>query len=632
METIVTADIEYQEKLRKVVDAFASGDYDLFGTVCEDCILSDREAPESLFLLGVISFMTNDPGQAMRMVRRAHEIDDECGTYADVLANLYARYGRLTDSLYFAKLSPTLEPHPILGGLLISGLDNYFKALSESEKPNFIKTAAADFKNGDFQSAREAGEKELRLEKREPELYYLLGRVYVEMGLCKKALSMFRALTHLDGTSVRFRLLLADALAKNGRFEQAEACFRVAAKMGGKSHPESWLLKRLGLDSGLDFGPAIDGNVDEPALENSALDPTPYDGGRPLRVGILSDQFRSSGAFDIVAPWIIHADKKMVEIYCYNASEISDERTVALKRRATKWSDIAEIDDQTLLYILDADGIDVMIDYTLDWTVARDNVLERGIAPVRLGLAERGGPQTSSLPTHVWTGTALIARDDFESLDKASRIDAFASLLTTGSDPGKVVGDLPCHRNAAPVFGTDLSLAGFKADVVSAWVKLLEATPGSRLLLGNVPHVPEELVLEAYEVFSNFGLLERIMVQKNTDTTAFWSLIDMYLPSPHISVSQALLNAGLAGRPVVAYAGHAAETVRGLMKAAGMPKWAADNWDDYHLIATRIVSDIQAGAVTAGGVRTSLETAETLNCENRIHACYQGLRLHFEKA
>ena len=111
METIVTADIEYQEKLRKVVDAFASGDYDLFGTVCEDCILSDREAPESLFLLGVISFMTNDPGQAMRMVRRAHEIDDECGTYADVLANLYARYGRLTDSLYFAKLSPTLEPH-----------------------------------------------------------------------------------------------------------------------------------------------------------------------------------------------------------------------------------------------------------------------------------------------------------------------------------------------------------------------------------------------------------------------------------------------------------------------------------------------------------------------------------------
>ena len=43
METIVTADIEYQEKLRKVVDAFASGDYDLFGTVCEDCILSDRE-------------------------------------------------------------------------------------------------------------------------------------------------------------------------------------------------------------------------------------------------------------------------------------------------------------------------------------------------------------------------------------------------------------------------------------------------------------------------------------------------------------------------------------------------------------------------------------------------------------
>ena len=147
------------------------------------------------------------------------------------------------------------------------------------------------------------------------------------------------------------------------------------------------------------------------------------------------------------------------------------------------------------------------------------------------------------------------------------------------------------------MFGTDLSLAGFKADVVSAWVKLLEATPKSRLLLGNVPHVPEELVLEAYEIFFQIILAcsSGSWSRKYRHDRFFGrqSICICHLrtyPSP-----QALLNAGLAGRPAVAYAGHAAETVRGLMKAAGMPKWVADNWDDYHLIATRIVSISKRG-------------------------------------
>ena len=342
--------------------------------------------------------MTNDPGQAMRMVRRAHEIDDECGTYADVLANLYARYGRLTDSLYFAKLSPTLEPHPILGGLLISGLDNYFKALSESEKPNFtLKTAAADFKNGDFQSAREAREKELRLEKREQSFIISLVAFMWKWAYARKLFpcsGRWRTWMELRFVSVFCSPTPWRKTVNSSR--RGEACFRVAAKMGGKSHRSHGCSNALDWIRALISVRSSTGTLTNRPLKTPPSIQRPTTAGDPCASASYRINFDRAALFDIVAPWIIHADKKMVEIYCYNASEISDERTAALKRRATKWSDIAEIDDQTLLYILDADGIDVMIDYTLDWTVARDNVLERGIAPVRLGLAERGGPQTSS--------------------------------------------------------------------------------------------------------------------------------------------------------------------------------------------------------------------------------------------
>jgi len=328
------------------------------------------------------------------------------------------------------------------------------------------------------------------------------------------------------------------------------------------------------------------------------LPPRNADPERRLRVGYVSGDFGRHPVGFFLRPVLANHDRAGFEITCYSTRLRSDALAETLKQSAANWREVGGMPDDALAAQIAADGIDILVDLSGHTAHNRLSLFARRAAPI----------QASWLG--FW-GTTGLAAMDYLLTD--------ASTLPPGCESGfsetllRLPGIRFCYgppddapeptwRNKPVTFGSFNNLAKVGPDAVRLWRQVLDAVPGSKLVL-------------KWRTLADRGLCRRLRADfgdrvdlrgasGHAAMLAEYADIDVALDPLPFSGGATSCEALWMGVPVVTLpgSGAASRQTLGFLRALGRTEWAAKSPEDY----VRIAAGLAADRAALGQLRTSL--------------------------
>jgi protein O-GlcNAc transferase len=329
------------------------------------------------------------------------------------------------------------------------------------------------------------------------------------------------------------------------------------------------------------------------------------DPDRRLRVGFLSPDFYSQSVAFFAEPLIQHLDRSRFEVFCYSSTARPDAVTRRLQGRADVWHDIANASHVSALERLDADGLDILIELAGHTTGSVMPLMAARSAPIQVTAI--GYPNTTGLP-----------QVDYRLVDEVT--DPLESLATERLV--RLPGCFLCYRpmDQAPevqpgqvrsvTFGSFNVVQKISAPVIDTWTRLVNAVPGSRLVLKASQFAAPSIRSRFEERFRAAGLdparLELLPpIASKADHLALYNRIDIALDPFPYNGTTTTCEALYMGVPVVTLEGavHAARVGSSLLRAAGLPELVASRPEEYIALATALASDSSRRGELRSGLR-----------------------------
>ncbi len=233
----------------------------------------------------------------------------------------------------------------------------------------------------------------------------------------------------------------------------AEACFRQHHAWGA------------GIESATPLGP-----------------PRPPRGGNvlPLRVGLVSPDFRTHPVSAFIAPILETMDRRRVILFGFPQQGMRDDVTSALKARADGWHEIQSLNDQDTAALIREQEIDVLIDLAGHTTSNRLPLFARQPAPVQATYL--GYPGTTGLTRIQYRLTDHHADPPGQTekfhTEKLSRLPgSFLCYRPPAYAPAP--SPAPCEARGYVTFGSFNNLKKLNSNVIAAWARVLEQMPGA---------------------------------------------------------------------------------------------------------------------------------------------------------
>jgi len=426
-----------------------------------------------------------------------------------------------------------------------------------------------------------------------------LGGLKLADGRHAQAVSAYREALARAPSSPQALSNLAQALKRRGDLDEADAVLSRLIELDATlltARSDRLLLRAYrGLDcaaEAADFGRA----VRAPAVAR------PVRAAGPLRVGLVSADLRGHPVGRLAQAWL-PALAERCELFVYAVARSEDALTQQLRQATPRWLDAAGLSDAALAERIAADGIDLLVD------------LNGHTGGHRLGVfARRPAPRQFS-----WLGYA--------GSTGLAEMDAFIGdrwLLPPGAEGGFVE---PLRRlphsfavyappaDAPPVapLGEALRFGSFNAlhklgdEVLALWVRVVEATPGSRLLFKapGLQHAAERAALQARWP-GDAARLDLEGPGPLADYLAAFGRVDIALdPFPH-GGGMTTLDGLWMGVPVLTLPGPAPISRQGLsfLQTLGLAEgWVAADEDDFVRLARLWMRDRTALAALRAGLR-----------------------------
>jgi len=168
------------------------------------------------------------------------------------------------------------------------------------------------------------------------------------------------------------------------------------------------------------------------------------------------------------------------------------------------------------------------------------------------------------------------------------------SYLTFSVDyPVPDVAELPWVGNPLFTFGCLASQYKITPEVVEAWSRILNASPGSRLLVKNKHLRVSSTGDYLRELFSNFGVASgRVQLEGPADHFGFlkaYDRVDVALDTFPYNGGTTTTEAIWQGVPVITFVGDrwASRTSASILRAGGLGEFVANDLEGYVSLATR---------------------------------------------
>jgi protein O-GlcNAc transferase len=597
---------------------------------------------DALHLCGLTAQAEGDHSRAADSFTRAIRIQPKAPLYRLNRGRSLRALGRtdaaIEDFRTAAQLQPTLaEAHHQLGNALKS-LGRYAEAipcLREAARlaPN---NAAVWFNLGvaclESKASREAVDcfrQAIQLRPDDPEAHNILGHALLTQGLISESKHHLLEALRLQPGHAHAQNNLARVLRTQGR--QTEAIEHLRASL--ERNPNAAIHSNLLYSSNFlpDTSPEEiwtehrrwAGLYADPLRETwrpheNDLTPT-----RRLRVGYVSPDLVNHAVSFFLEPVLIAHDREQFEVFAYSNAPVGDRVTERLRAQTAKWTDIAQLSDESAAALIRQDRIDILVD--LAGHTARNRLLVFARKPAPIQVTWLGYPNTTGLAALDYRITESVSdpvgqTDRWYSEQLVRLPGPFSCYMPpAASSP---VAPLPALASNHVTFGCFNNFAKVTPKVIELWARLLREVPGARLFLKSNGITDPETTDQIQSAFAQHGVAadrielngERLSVAEHLN---LYRRIDIALDPFPYNGTTATCESLWMGAPVVTIAGqtHVSRVGASLLTHLGMTEWIARTPDEYATIGLDLAGDITRLAIIRQALRARMQ--QSVLCDAR---------------
>jgi len=342
--------------------------------------------------------------------------------------------------------------------------------------------------------------------------------------------------------------------------------------------------------------------------------------GRRLRIGYVSPNFSRHSVGYFIEPVIRNHDREQFEIFCYYAHPKADDVTARFRAMADAWREIADTDGEALAALIRNDAIDVLVD--LAGHSKMNKLAAFAHRPAPLQITWLGYPDTTGLPAMDLRLTDTIAdpppQADRLNSERLVRIGGGFLCYQPPADSPPPAAEV--NPATAVVFASFNNLAKINLPTVRLWSAILQAVPGSRLVLKSAALDFTETADRVLEAFEECGVAAgrvelRGWIAQRGAHLQMYEGVDIALDTHPYNGTTTTCEALWMGVPVVTLAGdvHMARVGASLLHSAGLDELIATDSQAYVAIAVALANDEARRRTLRTGVRERLAASALLD-------------------
>jgi protein O-GlcNAc transferase len=489
--------------------------------------------------------------------------------------------------------------------------------------------------------AIEAAERVLERHPDQPEAGVLLASALLRRRDFTRMAATLNSLEAMGGQAANVANLAGTMLVQQGRIEEGLATMRQVRELApGSPTLQMSRVMSLNYDPDLSraellaehraFGERFAGSV-LPVAGGTDRDRSPE---RRLRIGYMSPDFRSHSVAYFALPLFEAFDRERFDVIAYAHVSKPDEVTARFRELATGWRDVAGMDDRQLARTIRQDQIDILVD--LAGLTRNSRLLACTGRPAPIQMTYLGYPNTTGVAAVDYRITDHFAEaddaDDFYSETLIRLPRCFLAFAPPGYAPE--ITPPPLLENGYVTFGSFNNLAKVNRQVVALWSRVLQAVPGSRLLLKASGTGDETAQAHIRHVFFESGIdPARIDFVPFAPTAAehlgVYAEVDVALDTFPYNGTTTTCEALWMGVPVITLVGerHASRVGASLLQAVGFAAGIAGCADDYVTTARLMAEQPQMLVALRGNLRAEMASSPLCDARNHAQALEEAYRV-----
>jgi predicted O-linked N-acetylglucosamine transferase (SPINDLY family) len=362
--------------------------------------------------------------------------------------------------------------------------------------------------------------------------------------------------------------------------------------------------------------------------------PNTKEPARPLRVAFLSPDLRKHSVAYFLYPLLQHLDKQAFELLLYHDHHVEDVVSAQLQKHCRQWRNFVGQSHSQVEKTIRADRPDILVDLAGHTGMNRMALYAKRLAPVQATYL--GYPNTTGLKSMDYRLTDPLVDPEPEAdafaTEKLLRFAPTAWSYTPPAEAPPVVPP-PCIEAGKVTFTSFNALGKVNATTRRLWARVLEAVPGSRLLLKSF-HMTGQAWLKTLE---DSGIpAERLTLLRHTqgiaEHLACYGQTDIGLDPHPYNGTTTTCEALWMGVPVITLEGdrHSSRVGSSLLQAIGHPEWVARSEAAYIAKAVALASDPGLLASLRAGLRADMLKSPLLDQAGQAARFGKALRQMWE--
>jgi predicted O-linked N-acetylglucosamine transferase (SPINDLY family) len=607
-------------------------------------LLGDPEDGVAWKALGVALAAQGKSADALEAKKRAVELLPGDAQARANLANGLSDARRWGDAQEQFDKAIALDPRsiPSWRGLanVMSATGRFREAAQCLQRCAALQPASADALNEwgtalrvaqQMREARAAYERALAIDANHVEALTNLGNTLADLGEPSAAEERYRQALALQPARAAIHNNLGNLLKYVGRFAESLDCYREAMRLDpdfepartnfllGLNHvpgaaPEE--MKRHAQDYG-SWATRRAGTLPRAARSSR--------GGRPLRVGWVSGDFRGHPVGYFLESTLAHWPTDRVELTAYTTFLEEDETTRRMRPRFSQWVPIANLSDRAAAARIAEDEIDLLVDLAGHTAHNRLGVFAWRPAPVQATWL--GYFATTGVEQMDWILADAVSIRPGEEDRFTERVWRLPGTRMCFTPPAGApdVSPLPADANGHVTFGSFQNLGKINDDVLALWSRGMAQVPGSRLRVQNVQLGEAESQRRFRERLARAGIDPSLAsLHGKASRNAYLAAhaeVDLILDTFPYPGGTTTCEALWMGVPTVALAGDTMLARQGesLLEAAGLADWIARDADEYVRLATQGASAPEKLRMLRFGLRVEVAGSRLFDAPRFAH-------------
>jgi protein O-GlcNAc transferase len=337
--------------------------------------------------------------------------------------------------------------------------------------------------------------------------------------------------------------------------------------------------------------------------------------GAPVRVGILSPDFREHLNAHLLLPLFELADRQRIELYAYSlAADDGSAVRARIRRSAHRFRDLHLLDGLASAQQIRRDDIDVLVDVGGYSGGARFDIVARRPARSHALYLGYSGTLGSARVEYVIADRTVLPPED---IPHWAETPVYLPETWFLYDFRERPATLP--RSARPKYGLPPDAFVFSAfhraekiepESFALWMQVLRQVAGSILwLYAEEGRTRDNVRREASRHGMDAGRLQFAPIEPRPAYFARFGLADLLLDSLQHNATTTACDALAAGVPMLTVRGrtYTSRIGESLLRAAGLPELVADNHPDFVTRAARYA--IEPGLLDAARARLAANYA-----------------------